>query len=363
MKFQDAAKISGTRITPEGYLVAEAFVARAGVQLYNGEELGRPELGVVAVYRSEDEVRAPAAMMTFSHKPITIGHPAVLVDQENWKDFAKGEISTEATWDGDRIKLPLIVKDAEAVGMIRDGLRGLSAGYMSDIAWGDGVTPNGESYQARQTNIRINHVALVNMGRAGEEFRIGDAADAWGAAPLPPQPKEQEMTTKTVVVGDKEITVAAEHAPILEAAVADHRAALDSQTKAHEAAIQLKDTEIGGLKAKLATAEKAVLTDEQLRARVRDRAALENVAKKVDPKIDLSLGDNDLKKAVVVSTYGADSLAGASPDEVAGAYRIVAASAAKMKDGDPFKDAAGSASTQHNDADPWASFDQTKKGA
>lgn len=361
MKFHDAATLSGATITPDGHLIAEAYVARPGIQLYNGHEMGRPDLGVVAVYRAEDEVRSPASMQTFSHATITVGHPDELVKGANWKDLAVGEISTEATWENDRIKLPLIIKDAEAVRLVQGGLRGLSAGYLSDIVWGDGVTPEGEPYQARQTNIRINHVAIVQTGRAGEEFRIGDAANEWGAAPLSPQSKESEMTTKTVVVGDKAIDVLAEHAPVLEAAVADHRAALSKQTTTHEAEIQVKDTEIGELKAKLATAEKAKLTDEQLREHVRARAAIEAVAAKVDDKIDLNLGDDELKKAVVVSVYGADTVTDASVAEVSGAYRIVAANAAKVKDGDPFQAAALAAPSKVTDADPWASFDQTKK--
>lgn len=86
---------------------------------------------------------------------------------ENWADLAKGEVSTEASWEDNHIRLPLIIKDGELIKKVQAGTRDLSAGYSAQIVFGDGVTPEGETYDAKQTNIRINHLAVVQAGRAG----------------------------------------------------------------------------------------------------------------------------------------------------------------------------------------------------
>ena len=63
----DAARVSGIRQTSDGYLVAEARVARTGIQEYSRRELGMGGDGVVRVYRPESEVFAEDAMT--SHRP------------------------------------------------------------------------------------------------------------------------------------------------------------------------------------------------------------------------------------------------------------------------------------------------------
>jgi len=68
-----------------------------------------------------------------------------------------------------------MISDATAVQKIQDGKRGLSMGYLVDIKHESGTTPDGEAYDAIQTNLRMNHIALVDQGRAGAKVRIGDS--------------------------------------------------------------------------------------------------------------------------------------------------------------------------------------------
>jgi len=56
MHLTDTVEIAGVRRTRDGYLVADARVARAGIQIYAGREVGRPDLDEVRVWRPEDEV-------------------------------------------------------------------------------------------------------------------------------------------------------------------------------------------------------------------------------------------------------------------------------------------------------------------
>lgn len=94
-RFTDLATVRvEPRKTQDGYLVAQAFVARTGIQLYRGSEIGVINQDVVRVFRPEAEVKDAASVRTYTHAPITLGHPEVMVDADNWKDLAKGEVST-----------------------------------------------------------------------------------------------------------------------------------------------------------------------------------------------------------------------------------------------------------------------------
>src|SRR5690606_35603689 len=127
------------------------------------------------------------------------------VTADNWKTLAVGEASTDVMRDGERLKIPLIVKDTNAIAAIQAGKRELSVGYACDLAFEPGITPDGLAYDAVQRNIRANHVAIVQRGRAGSDFRIGDSAFQWGAAPLT-MDEDSQMNTRTIIVDGLSVT-------------------------------------------------------------------------------------------------------------------------------------------------------------
>src|SRR6476659_566579 len=140
-KFVDAANIGQVKRTSDGYVTAYARAVRTGIQRYTADEMGIMGGGYVNVYRPPEEVFAADSLASFSHAPVTLGHPSEGVTAENWKDYAVGEVSTEALRDGDFIALPLILKDAAAIAALDGGTRELSAGYTADIDFVDGVSP------------------------------------------------------------------------------------------------------------------------------------------------------------------------------------------------------------------------------
>jgi uncharacterized protein len=176
MTFTDRATIAGTHRTADQYLAADARIARTGIQIYSGREVGKPEMASVRVYRAPEEVFAAGAMASVAHKPITLDHPAQNVDATRWKKTAVGWTGDTIQRDGNFLRVPMMVADADAIASIDSGARQLSAGYTCDLVWGTGTTPEGETYDARQVGIRVNHVAIVPAGRAGSECRIGDSA-------------------------------------------------------------------------------------------------------------------------------------------------------------------------------------------
>ena len=166
-----AAKV---RITPDGYLVAQPRVARTGIQVYSGAELGRPDLKEVRIYRPADEVFAKKAMATLAHRPITLDHPDTKVDASNWRKLAIGKSDGDVVRDGDYVRVPLVLMDAQAIAAAQSGKSQLSVGYDAALIWGEGQTPSGEFYDAVQTDIRANHIALVTTARGGDNLKLGD---------------------------------------------------------------------------------------------------------------------------------------------------------------------------------------------
>lgn len=170
----DAFVLDGVRRTSDGYLAAHARVARTGIQMYKGRELGKPEIDNVAVYRPPSEVFAPDAMHSMAHRPVTLHHPNVPVTAKNWKQYAKGHTGDEVVRDGDSVRVPMVLMDADTIQSVLDGTRELSMGYSTDLKWEPGVTSDGQKYDAIQTQIRANHLAVVPVARGGSSLRLGD---------------------------------------------------------------------------------------------------------------------------------------------------------------------------------------------
>lgn len=281
VRFTDRAPIGMTGSTSEGYVKALARAVRTGIQDYRAHELGLMGNHIVKVMRPESEVFAKDSLQSFSHAPVTIDHPTELVDSNNWKELAVGEIGGEVLRDGEFLAVPLILKDAAAIKAVNDGKRELSAGYTADMI----EAPANSGYDFIQTNIRINHLAIVDAARAGSKARIGDSAINWGASPV--TTRDAEMALKTVVIGDKAVQVADTDADIVTKAIAD------------------KDAAIGELKAELATAKSQILSDEQIAAKVKE------------------LADMQVMREAVRAKFGDDAVEGASDAEIKGMHRVM----------------------------------------
>lgn len=165
------------RMTPNGYMVAAPRVARTGIQLYADKEIGVGDSNkILRIYRPDDEVFNDDSMRSFAHKPVTDDHPPQPVDSKNWREFARGQIGDEVARDGDFIRVPMVLMDHGLIAKVKDGKAELSVGYTCDLDMTAGTTPSGEAYDGVQRNIRVNHTAVVNRGRAGSMARIGDGS-------------------------------------------------------------------------------------------------------------------------------------------------------------------------------------------
>lgn len=351
--------LKGVRETRDGFLVAEAFAVRTGVQDYLGSEVGRPDMAVVRVYRAEDEVRAPDSLRTFSHATVTVDHPPAGVTPDTYQALSVGEVSTEAEWVDGRIRLPLIIKDAAAIAAVRDGSkRELSAGYSCDLDWTPGVTADGQPYDAQQKNIRINHLALVARGRAGNCGIGMSDADPWGIVPVTQSDnKEDRMSDalSTLVLGDEAVQVAATDAAKITKWKADQAKALTDAQAAHDKALAAKDADLAKKDAEIADLKGKVLSDADLDARVQARADLVGKARALVKDFDpAGKSDADIRKAVVVAKRGA-AMADKSAAYIDAAFDLLAEDAGKTTQ-DPIRQriAAGDTAKVNDEADAWA---------
>lgn len=334
MLFTDKIALSGTRRTGDGYLVADARVARTGIQIYLGREVGKPEMEQVRVYRSPEQVFADEAMASFAHRPVTNDHPPEAVNAQNWKRYSVGQTGDEVKQDGKFLRIPMVVMDQAAINDIEAGKSELSNGYGCDLDWTPGTTPDGEAYDAMQIRIRGNHVAIVKAGRAGPECRIGDS---W--ADIPPV-KEPHMTLKTVTVDGIPIEVTDQGATViatLQQRIADAGKAKETMVAGHTSALAAKDEEIGKLKADLKTAQDAVPKPGELDKMVADRASLVARVHAIDSSIVVDgKSDADLRRAAVAAKHGEDFVKDASDAEIVGMFKTLAKDA-KAADPDPVR--------------------------
>ena len=166
------SKISNniTELSDGCLLCSNVPIARTGVYKYLREELGLDGSGIVDVYRTEDQVFSDAAIASFEGKAFTDTHPSVDVDVNNWSIYAKGDIRNVRRGKGDFsncLVADIIVRDPVVIDEIKSGVkREISSGYECEY-----VEENGKIYQR---NIRGNHVALVQAGRAGSQVKIYD---------------------------------------------------------------------------------------------------------------------------------------------------------------------------------------------
>lgn len=322
---EDTQPLSGSRITTDGYLVASVLCARTGIQDYLGEELDKPELPIVKVYRPESSVFAKDSLSTFVGKPTTNDHPPVQVTADNWKEYAVGSIGEEVLRDGEYIRVPITLMDAATIKAVQDGKREISMGYDMELDWTSGTTADGQAYDAVMKNLRMNHLAIVDRGRAGSRARIGDKSP-WGVAPLITDRNPPIMTTRKIVIDGITIETTDQGAEAIgklqteKQAIADAKAA---DKAAHDTAIAAKDAELAAKDAKIADLEKAQLTDEALDAKVQARADLLAKAKVLAKDADFTgKADIEIMKTAVIAVRGADAVKDKSDAYVAAAFDL-----------------------------------------
>lgn len=161
-------------ITPEGYLLCrDVPIARIGTLMYADGEVPvtADNTGLIIIYRGEDVLFHPITIASAEGKPVTDDHPSDWVTPENWKLLSKGFVKDVRRGEGadsDYLMADILVTDKETIQKVLDGKVEISLGYDADYT----ETSKGKGLQS---NIRVNHIALVEKGRCGSRCSIGDS--------------------------------------------------------------------------------------------------------------------------------------------------------------------------------------------
>ena len=172
-------KASARSYDANGHLIVDSTViTKAAVNPYYGKEIPDYESLGLDPEKIYNMLRDPAelekGMHTLGEKQLLIKHIFVSADEPQ-KESIAGTIGSNLEMVGDDVKGSLTVWDKEAINLIESGkLAELSASYFYDPVMKSG-TFNGQPYDGIMTNIRGNHVALVERGRIGRDALVADA--------------------------------------------------------------------------------------------------------------------------------------------------------------------------------------------
>lgn len=308
----DRASIKA-RFTSDGYLEDTPVLTRSGVFIYQDGKGGmRREL------RRPEDVFHADSLATYRNKPITKGHPGK-VNASNLKAHQIGTVTTVGRQDGENVVSEIVIHDPRVIK--QDGWKELSVGYSVDLIEEPGEY-NGERYDAIQTNIRVNHLAVVPVGRAGNARLNLDAADA-----ATPTEDYEDFSIMEKVRLDSGIEYDA--APEVAQAYSKARADLSEATTKLE---QEKARADAAEQAKTDAEGKVDQIKQDAVAQARARLELEGVAKEHKVEVKQDSTDRSIKEGVIKAIRGEMKLDEKSEAYVDAAYDLAVSEGAKRRD-------------------------------
>jgi uncharacterized protein len=316
-------------VTSDGFIRDRPAITRTGIFEYR-DKTGR----VIKEWRSPEEVFHEDSLASIMAIPITDTHKG-LVSSSNVADIIGAVVSPGVKADND-VVADIVIHNVNRLGKKRE----LSLGYRAEIVTTPGTTPDGQRYDARQTNIRYNHLAVVEKGRAGNaRLRLDDN-----------EAVSFDMEDDDVVDAPKLVSVRLDNGleyqatPEVAQAYFKNDEALKAKTTLAEqlqakvdlltqqgAQVQtiLSEVIMDGAekeRAKNSPVDTAKIVAEQIKTmpeQLRARSELEATAKKHEIKFDAKTTDRELREGVVTKIRGdAIKFDGKSDDYVSSAYDI-----------------------------------------
>lgn len=160
--------------------IAWTPISKAMVCPYYGREIPRwRELGldpnrIYQLWRHPEELNRAAS--TFNNVQVMSSHVAVNADDPK-EEFVAGSLGTDCEFRSPYLGNSMVIWRAEDIAAIENNRRRqISAGYYYDAD----MTPGeyeGCAYDGIMRNIRANHVALVEAGRAGPDVLVTDSGE------------------------------------------------------------------------------------------------------------------------------------------------------------------------------------------
>ena len=322
--------------TTEGFLKGRAIVTCCGVFTYK-----RADGTLQRELRLPEEVFALATLESLKLKPVTLNHPTELVTPENADMLQVGSLGDNPSctnqeyngngeptdWkkltDGLNVAVDMIITKKDAIDAVINGKQGLSMGYTCDIEIAEpGSTWCGVEYDYIQRNIKYNHCAIVDAGRAGDNAKIElrvDSADAVLEDKLVTKDGGTKMLKKINLDGiDYEAEESVIKALNTEKKRADDAVAELSKFKedsAKELSVMTAERDTQKERADkaeedLAKAKAEALDSTKLDEAVNARIDLYKNAEKAGVEVKNDMKDADIKKAVIAKVFPKANLDG-----------------------------------------------------
>ncbi len=288
--------------TAEGFISDTPVLTRVGIFPYRA-----PDGSTRYEYRPADEVFHADSLASLKGKPITDGHAQGGVTARNARQLTVGTVLSPGRQDGENVLADIIIHDPSPVTA---GKKDLSLGYAVELDETPGEW-NGQRYDAVQRHIRVNHLALVRRGRAGNARLNLDAADA-----VDDDEENSMSTVKVRLDSGLQYDAAPEVAQEVEAL----RTRLEAQTKR-------ADTEQARADSEKSRADTATADIEKARKDGKDaalaRVKLEADAKAMGVTVTDAMSDKDLRVAGIKAVRGdAFELAGKSDSYIEVAFDL-----------------------------------------
>lgn len=300
-KFEKATK------TDAGFLKAPVYATRVGVFKYM-----KADGTILREYRPAEEVFRPDSMESLAGVPLTNRHPAGLLNSKNAKSHMVGYTSDKVDREDLFIKTLVTITDEDTIKDVElKGIREVSCGYTCELEMKSG-TFDGEEYDAIQRNIKYNHLALVEKGRAGRDVRLKlDADSAILDNELEKQNDKGESMAK-MKIGEAEFEVEAGVAQAIQTTLKEAKKDADDRVASKEKEVSEMKAKADAAQAKLdeATEEikklkEAKLDEAKIQELVAKRAKLLETAKpflKADTDFS-QMSELEIKKAVVLAKH------------------------------------------------------------
>ena len=312
LRYDQASPLSKPVRLPNGFVRAEGYLTRSGIFVYRDAQ-GR----TVRELRPPEEVMHADSLASFGLMPVTNEHPSELLTADNAKQYAVGSVSESVVPEGDKVRAVLMITDASAIEALDAGKSELSCGYTADVAIEPG-TWRGQKYDAVQRNIRGNHVALVDAGRAGPACAI--RMDAAGAA--------QEITMNEEVMielGGAQYSVpadlAAEWVKMLESkglkpVMGDAKPDASAEIAAVKADAQRKLDQMQARVDALQSVDASKAMREAITREIREELAVDELAKRFDADVSDAKNTTEKRRKVAAKLVPSIKLDGKSPEYV-----------------------------------------------
>lgn len=311
LRYDQASPLSKPVRLPNGFMRAEGYLTRSGIFVYRDAQ-GK----TIRELRPPEEVMHPDSLASFGLMPVTNDHPSELLTADNAKEYQVGTVSESVVAEGDKVRAALMITDAQAIEAIDAGKSELSCGYTADVVQESGVW-QGQPYDAKQINIRGNHVALVDAGRAGPACSV--RMDAAGAA------QEIPMEEIKMELGGAQYSVpadlAAEMVKMLEAKglkpmMGDAKPDASAEIAAVKADAQRKLDQLQARVDALQSVDASKAMREAITREIREELAVDELAKRFDADISDAKSTDEKRRKVAAKLVPSIKLDGKSSEYV-----------------------------------------------